>query len=89
MGGRTAPAIAEKLIAEGLSPATPAVIMSDASRTAERVWRGRLAALSNGIGQIGYDNPVLIAVGSALAARQSEQDGSDLAQPAMAFERAG
>lgn len=89
MGGRTAPAIAEKLIAEGLSPATPAVIMSDASRTAERVWRGSLAALSNGIGQIGYDNPVLIAVGSALAARQSEQDGSDLAQPAMAFERAG
>lgn len=89
MGGRTAPAIAEKLIAEGLSPATPAVIMSDASRTAERVWRGSLAALSNGIGQIGYDNPVLIAVGSALAARQSEQDGSHLAQPAMAFERAG
>jgi uroporphyrin-III C-methyltransferase/precorrin-2 dehydrogenase/sirohydrochlorin ferrochelatase len=89
MGGRTAPAIAEKLVAEGLPPSTPTVIVSDVSRTTERAWRGSLATLSDGIGQIGYDNPVLIAVGSALAARRSEQDDNDLTQIAIAFERAG
>jgi uroporphyrin-III C-methyltransferase/precorrin-2 dehydrogenase/sirohydrochlorin ferrochelatase len=89
MGGRTAPAIAEKLIAEGLPPATPAVIMSDASRTTERKWRGSLAGLSDGIAHIGYDNPVLIAVGDALAVRRIGQDDSDLTPIAIAFERAG
>jgi uroporphyrin-III C-methyltransferase/precorrin-2 dehydrogenase/sirohydrochlorin ferrochelatase len=89
MGGRTAPAIAEKLVAEGLPPSTPTVIVSDVSRPTERAWRGSLATLSDGIGQIGYDNPVLIAVGSALAARRSEQDDNDLTQIAIAFERAG
>jgi uroporphyrin-III C-methyltransferase/precorrin-2 dehydrogenase/sirohydrochlorin ferrochelatase len=36
MGGRTAKLIAEKLVAQGLAPETPAVIMSDVSRATER-----------------------------------------------------
>ncbi|ULJ74761.1 siroheme synthase CysG [Rhizobium gallicum] len=70
MGGRTAPLIADRLIAEGLSPETPAVIMSDVSRTTQRQWHGNLAGLGEGISEIGYENPVLIAVGDVFAARQ-------------------
>ncbi len=70
MSGRTAGLIAEKLIAQGLPQQTPAVIISDVSRTTERVWRGTLMAISEGIADIGYDNPVLIAVGDVLAARK-------------------
>lgn len=71
MGGRTAPLIADRLVAEGLSSETPAVIISDVTRATERHWSGRLATICEGIAEIGYDNPVLIAVGSALAARQT------------------
>ncbi|MBB4167208.1 MULTISPECIES: siroheme synthase CysG [unclassified Rhizobium] len=71
MGGRTAPLIADRLIEEGLSPETPAIIISDVSRSTQRDWRGTLSTVACGIAEIGYDNPVLIAVGSALAARQS------------------
>lgn len=71
MAGRTASRIAEKLIEHGLPPTTPVVIMSDISRPTERSWRGTLSALTEGVGQIGYDNPVLIAVGDALAARDA------------------
>ncbi|EPE97254.1 siroheme synthase CysG [Rhizobium grahamii] len=71
MGGRTAPLIADRLIEEGLSPETPAIVISEVSRSTERDWRGTLATIASGIAEIGYDNPVLIAVGSALAARQS------------------
>ncbi|WP_040676588.1 siroheme synthase CysG [Rhizobium mesoamericanum] len=71
MGGRTAPLIADRLVEEGLSPETPAIVISDVSRATERDWSGTLATIPDGIAQIGYDNPVLIAVGSALAARQT------------------
>lgn len=71
MGGRTAPLIADRLIDEGLSPETPVIIISDVSRSTERDWRGTLSTIASGISEIGYDNPVLIAVGSALAARQT------------------
>ncbi|MBZ9791481.1 siroheme synthase CysG [Rhizobium sp. 3T7] len=71
MGGRTAPLIADRLIEEGLSPETPAIIISDVSRSTQRDWHGTLSTVASGIEEIGYDNPVLIAVGSALAARQS------------------
>ena len=77
MGGRTAGLIAEKLVGEGLPPETPVVIMSDVSRPTERSWRGTLATIPEGITAIGYDNPVLIAVGDALAARQVSADSID------------
>ncbi len=72
MGGRTAGLIAEKLIGEGRSPETPAVIMSDVSRPTERSWRGALATIPLGIAEIGYDNPVLIAVGDVFSARDKQ-----------------
>jgi len=71
MGGRTAPLIADRLIEEGLSPETPAIIISDVTRATERDWTGKLSTIPHGIADIGYDNPVLIAVGSALAVRKT------------------
>lgn len=71
MGGRTAPLIADRLIAEGLQPSTPAVIMSNISRSTQREWRGSLMCLAMGMEEIGYENPVLIAVGDALSARRT------------------
>jgi len=79
MGGRTAPLIADRLLEEGLSPETPAIVMSDVSRSTERYWRGTLATTASGIAKIGHDNPVLIAFGSALASRQTDaHEGDDL-----------
>ena len=68
MGGRTAPKIAASLLQEGMPSSTPVIVMSDVSRTSERQWHGDLATLEAGIRQIGYDHPVLIAIGGALAA---------------------
>lgn len=68
MGGRTAPLIAARLIGEGASPATPVVIVSNVSRPTERQWRGTLENVGEGIALIGYDDPVLIAIGGSLAA---------------------
>ena len=68
MGGRTALLIAGKLIGHGLSPATPVLIASDVSRPTERRWLGTIAEIGAGIAEIGYDNPVLIGVGSVFQA---------------------
>jgi uroporphyrin-III C-methyltransferase/precorrin-2 dehydrogenase/sirohydrochlorin ferrochelatase len=70
MGGRTAPLIADRLIAEGLQPSTPTVIISNVSRTTQREWHGSLIGLAVGMEEIGYEYPVLIAVGGAVSARR-------------------
>lgn len=80
MGGRTAAQIADRLMAEGLSPATAAIVISDVSRPTARTWNGTLESLSDGISEVGYENPVLIAIGAALAARARATDRGTLAQ---------
>ena len=78
MGGRTAPAIAARLIGEGLAMATPVVVAAGLSRPEERRWHGTLGELAAGAGQIGSQIggglPVLIGIGAAFAAaRPAEQ----------------
>ncbi|MGN7880464.1 siroheme synthase CysG [Ensifer sp. 22460] len=70
MGGRTAPAIAARLQAEGLSGETPVVISANVSRDNERRWQGALRDLATGIAVIGYDDPVLIGIGAAFGVRR-------------------
>ncbi|PYE31294.1 uroporphyrinogen-III C-methyltransferase [Rhizobium sp. PP-F2F-G38] len=74
MGGRTAPAIAERLMAEGMSGDMPVVIASNISRAEERRWHGTVSTMHIGIAEIGYDNPVLIGVGSVFPRRSAESD---------------
>jgi uroporphyrin-III C-methyltransferase/precorrin-2 dehydrogenase/sirohydrochlorin ferrochelatase len=76
MGGRTAGLISERLIAQGLPPQTPAVIVQSVARSTCRRWSGPLGDLRLGIGEIGHDQPVLIGVGAVFAAVGS-QDQAD------------
>lgn len=68
MGGRTAPAIAEKLMAAGLNVSTPAVVIAGVSRQEETRWHGDLHGLSHGMTAIDLHQPVLIGIGQAFAA---------------------
>ena len=67
MGGRTAPAIAERLMINGLHAMTPVVVMAGVSRTAQTHWTGSLADLGDGRGADSGGQPVLIAIGQAFA----------------------
>jgi len=67
MGGRTAGEISARLIAEGLSPETPALIAANISRPDEKRWHGTLAGLGEGMAEIGHDNPVLFGVGKVFS----------------------
>ena len=71
MGGRTAPAIAEHLIAAGLPVSTPVVVASGVSRKEETRWYGDLLELSHGNGQTDRNQPILIGIGQAFAAAGS------------------
>ena len=67
MAGRTAAALAARLLAEGLPVATPAVVAAAIGRDGEHVWRGDLAALAAGEAPPAADAPVLLAIGRVLA----------------------
>ncbi len=70
MGGRTAGAIAAKMIEKGMDPQTPAVIVSAIAREEERRWAGPLSGMPDAMAQIGYENPVLIGIGDAFIKAQ-------------------
>lgn len=67
MGGRTSPAVAARLIANGLSQSTPVVIVAGATRPDETRYPCDLAQLRDGYGSLANGLPVLIGIGGVFA----------------------
>ena len=67
MGVKTAPQIAEKLMADGLSPDMPVAVVENAARAAMRVLRGPLAGLPDLVARARVKSPALIIIGEVTA----------------------
>ncbi len=67
MGLATAEAIAEKLIADGLSPEMPVAVVENATRPTMRVLRSSLAGLSDLVARNKVKSPALIIIGEVAA----------------------
>lgn len=78
MGVKTAPMIAEKLIAEGLSPNMPLAVIENAARANMRVLRSALAALPGLVETQRVKSPALIIIGEV-----TTRDDAALAQFAL------
>jgi uroporphyrin-III C-methyltransferase len=67
MGVKTAPQIAEKLMADGLAPEVPLAVVENAARANMRVLRGPLAALPDLVERERVRSPALIIIGDVTA----------------------
>ena len=67
MGVKTAPQIAEKLMADGLAPDMPLAIIENAARPEMRVLRGVLAGLPDLVTTEQVVSPALIVIGEVTA----------------------
>ncbi|TRD10688.1 uroporphyrinogen-III C-methyltransferase [Erythrobacter insulae] len=67
MGVKTAPQIAEKLMADGLAPDMPVAVIENAARTDMRVVRGMLASLPDLVRRERIKSPALIVIGEVTA----------------------
>ncbi|RJY08982.1 uroporphyrinogen-III C-methyltransferase [Aurantiacibacter aquimixticola] len=67
MGVKTAPQIAEKLMADGLAPDMPLAVIENACRPEMRVLRGPLAALPDLVEAEAVKSPALIVIGEVTA----------------------
>jgi uroporphyrin-III C-methyltransferase len=72
MGLATSEAIAEKLIADGLSPEMPLAVIESATRAEMRVLRGPLAGLAALVAKHEVKSPALIVIGEVTAQVDSE-----------------
>jgi uroporphyrin-III C-methyltransferase / precorrin-2 dehydrogenase / sirohydrochlorin ferrochelatase len=79
MGARTAPEIAEKLIAAGLPASTPAVVMTAISRSEQTRWDGTLAELLRHPVTRDRTQPALIGIGQAFGGLNRDVYASDAA----------
>lgn len=82
MGVKTAPQIAEKLMADGLAPDMPLAIIENAARPEMRVLRGVLAGLPDLVTDEQVVSPALIVIGQ-VTARQSALADSQIAKLAQ------
>ena len=78
MGGRTAALLAGRLIAEGLPPTTPAVVIENATRHDERIERTTLAGLA--ARPIAAAGPVILTIGRVFAHAEPVAAGADADQ---------
>ena len=67
MGVKTAPQIAEKLMADGLTPDVPVAVVENAARADMRVVRGPLAGLPDLVETHKIKSPALIVIGDVTA----------------------
>ena len=67
MGVKTAPQIAEKLMADGLAPDMPVAVIENGARADMRVLRGPLAALPDLVVREQVVSPALIVIGEVTA----------------------
>jgi uroporphyrin-III C-methyltransferase len=67
MGVKTAPAIAEKLMADGLAPEMPVAVIENACRADMRVLRAALAGLPELVERHRVKSPALIIIGEVTA----------------------
>jgi uroporphyrin-III C-methyltransferase len=67
MGIKTAPQIAEKLMADGLTPDVPVAVVENAARADMRVVRGPLAGLPGLVTTHKIKSPALIVIGDVTA----------------------
>ena len=81
MGVKTAPMIAEKLMADGLAPDMPVAVIENAARPEMRVLRGLLAGLPDLVESERVISPALIVIGE-VTAREDAALGA-LAQETM------
>jgi uroporphyrin-III C-methyltransferase len=72
MGVKTAPQIAEKLMADGLAPDMPLAVIENACRPQMRVVRGPLAALPDFVARERIKSPALIVIGQVTAREDAE-----------------
>ncbi|WP_296675903.1 uroporphyrinogen-III C-methyltransferase [Novosphingobium sp.] len=73
MGVATAEAIADKLIADGLSPTMPVAVIENATRPAMRVLRAPLAGLPALVAAEKIKSPAVIVIGEVCAADHSDE----------------
>lgn len=78
MAGRTAGAISERLMAEGLLGDTPVTVCRSISRPNQTFDRTTLRELGAATAVALGDGPVLIVIGEALGARNAAAEGLDL-----------
>jgi uroporphyrin-III C-methyltransferase / precorrin-2 dehydrogenase / sirohydrochlorin ferrochelatase len=71
MATRTLAALAEKAIAEGLDPDTPAIAISRATRPDQAVVTAPIAELAERLAQAGLPGPVLVMIGNTVSSGNS------------------
>ena len=79
MGVRTLPQLAERLLAAGLDPATPAIAVENATRCDERRIRCPLGQIAAAVAGAGLDGPTLVLIGQVVALGDTIQQAVDLA----------
>lgn len=73
MASRTGHEVSRNLIKHGMAPDTPVVIVANVSRVDQRIWKGTLDSLTNGIEDVSQGDPIVICIGTVFSLYASDR----------------
>ncbi|ACB93922.1 siroheme synthase CysG [Beijerinckia indica] len=83
MGVKTLQALASRLLAEGIDPTTPALLIERATQRDERVLAGTIESLPPLVAAAAPDGPCLVFIGAAFASPETETSKDSVIEAAL------
>lgn len=73
MASRTGHEVAKNLVKHGMDASTPVVIAANVSHPNQRIWKGTLSTIVDGIEEISQGDPIVICIGTVFSLYEADR----------------
>ena len=73
MASRTGHEVADNLIKHGMDASTPVVIVANVSHPNQRIWKGGLSTIVDGVEEVSKGDPIVICIGTVFSLYEADR----------------
>ena len=73
MASRTGHEVADNLIKHGMDASTPVVIVANVSHPNQRIWKGNLSTIVDGVDEVSKGDPIVICIGTVFSLYEADR----------------
>lgn len=73
MASRTGYEVADNLIKHGMDASTPVVIVANVSHPNQRIWKGALSTIVDGVEEVSKGDPIVICIGTVFSLYEADR----------------
>ena len=73
MASRTGHEVADNLVKHGMDASTPVVIVANVSHPNQRIWKGSLSTIVDGVEEVSKGDPIVICIGTVFSLYEADR----------------